>query len=106
MRKSLVRAAILGAGAMAICAAVAANEIAAAHADEDGLLSDMEAAGFNNGNGAEIYVGYDICRELANGWSPAMAAADLWKSSKLEQWDSKQFVNVAIRDLCPRYASA
>jgi Protein of unknown function (DUF732) len=83
--------------------------IGAAHADnEDSFLSDMEAAGFDNGNGngAEIMVGYDICSEIAGGWSPTRAAHDLWKTSKLDKYGAKQFVGIAIRDLCPHTAGA
>lgn len=86
-----------------------AHGLGAAHADsEDSFLSDMEAFGFNNGegNGAEIRVGYDICSEIASGWSPARAADDLWKSSKLDQNGAKEFVVIAIRDLCPRSIGA
>jgi hypothetical protein len=92
--------------ALAIAAALlggAAHGIGVARADNEGnFLYDMEAAGFNNGggNGAEIAVGYDICSEIAGGWSPTRAADDLWKVSKLDQVDAKQFVRIAIRDLC------
>jgi hypothetical protein len=87
----------------------AAHGIGAAHADnEDSFLSDMEAAGFDNGdgNGAEITLGYGICSEIAGGWSPTRAADDLWKNSKLDHLGAKLFVGIAIRDLCPRTTGA
>lgn len=106
MKKYLVRTAIFIVGGLALSGALVANE-AMANADEDSFLSDMEAAGFDNGNGngAEIGVGYDICSELASGWSPARAAEDLWKSSKLQQAGAVQFVEIAMRDLCPQTTS-
>ena len=49
--KSRVRAAILGAGAVAIFAALPTNNIAVAYADVETFLTDKQAAGFNNGDG-------------------------------------------------------
>ena len=105
--KSRVRAAILGAGAVAIFAALPPNNMAVAYADIDTFLTDMEAAGFDNGdgNGAEIRVGRSICAEVAGGMSPSQAADDLWQNSKMDQDGSKQFVAIAIRDLCPGIAT-
>jgi hypothetical protein len=87
----------------------AAHGNGAAHADNEAkFLSDMEAAGFDNGNGngAEIALGYDICSEIAGGWSPMRAADDLWKNSKLDQYGATQFVGITISDLCTRSLGA
>src|ERR1700748_769602 len=76
--RSRVTAAILGAIAVAIFAAQPTNNMAVAYADVDTFLTDMEAAGFDNGdgNGAEIRVGRSICAEVAGGMSPSQAADD------------------------------
>jgi Protein of unknown function (DUF732) len=101
--KFLTRAGILGAGALAMFAILPANAIALAHADEGIFLSQIEAAGLNNGNvnGAEIGLGYHICREADTGQSQVQAAESLWKISKLDERQAAQFVSIAIRDLCP-----
>ena len=105
--KLLTTPRILGAGAVAIFAALPTNNMAVAYADVDTFLTDMEAAGFNNGDGnsAEITVGRSICAEVAGGMSPSRAADDLWQTSKMDQDGSKQFVAIAIRDLCPGIAT-
>jgi hypothetical protein len=105
MRKSLY-AAVVGASAIAIFAAVPTSGTAVAHADTDSFLTDMESAGFDNGggNGAEIRVGYHVCAEVAGGASPLQAADDLWLNSHLDHQGARQFVGIAIRDLCPQNA--
>lgn len=105
MRKPLVRAALLGAGALTLFAAIPTSEMAVASADVDAFLTDMEAAGFTNddGNAAEIAVGRNICSQVAGGWSPDRAADDLWQSSEMDSKDdATQFVQIAILDLCPQ----
>jgi hypothetical protein len=99
----LARTTILGTAALAMFVALSANAITVAHADNDIFLSQIKAAGVNNGdlNGAEIGVGYGICREADAGLSQAQAAESLWKTSKLDQQQAAQFVSIAIRDLCP-----
>lgn len=106
MRKSLVNAAVIGASALGIFAALPISGIPLAHADADSFLTDMEAAGFDNGggNGAEIRVGYHVCAEIAGGMSASNAADDLWLNSHLDHQDAGQFVRIAIRDLCPQNA--
>jgi hypothetical protein len=106
MRKSLVNAAVVGASALAIFAALPTSGMAVAHADADSFLTDMEAAGFDNGsgNGAEIRVGYRVCAEIAGGISALKAADDLWLNSHLDHQEAGQFVGIAIRDLCPQNA--
>jgi len=100
----LIKGAILGAGALAIFAALPANEMAVARADVQTYLQDMEDAGFENGEGnaAEIAVGRNICEEVAGGLSRNQAATELWESSKFDsKADAEQFVDISIRDLCP-----
>lgn len=90
--------AILCLGSVAVAAAPLAR------ADVDAFLTDMEAAGYSNGdgNGAEITVGRTICEQVAGGISPSAVAENLWQNSKMDQAGSVQFVNIALRDLCPR----
>jgi hypothetical protein len=80
--------------------------MAVAHADADSFLTDMEAAGFDDGagNGAEIRVGYHVCAEIAGGMSVLKAADDLWVNSHLDHQSAGQFVGIAIHDLCPHDA--
>lgn len=105
MRRSLVRAATVGTGALAIFVTLPTSLIEVGRADEYSFLEDMEAAGFSNegGNGAEIGLGYHICGEIAAGTSPVQAARELWLNSKLNEFEAAQFVRIAIRDLCPEY---
>ncbi len=108
MRKPHVRALLLGASALMLFAATPVNAIAVAHADVDTYLSDMEAAGFVNGDGnaAEILVGKSICKDLAAGVSQYRAATDLWESSKFDsKSEAIQFVDITVRDLCPEFAT-
>lgn len=105
-KTTLARMALLATAPMLMVTGVLLAE--PAHADEVSFLSDMEAAGFHNGsgNGAEIAVGHGICADVASGKSRQAVIQDLWLSSKLEQDEAVQFVNIALRDLCPAYAGS
>lgn len=102
MRIKTILASLLGVAALML------GRPALAHADDASFLEDMEAAGFYNdgGNGAEIAVGHDICRELANGWTSAQAVRDLWMTGKMDEDGATQFVSIAIKDLCPAYGGS
>jgi Protein of unknown function (DUF732) len=105
----LLGGAVIATGA-ALGSATVLGVAPSAHADDASFLADMEAAGFFNhdGNGAEIAVGHDICSELAQGWTPAQAVRDLWfnGASGMDESAATQFVNIAMRDLCPTYGGA
>ena len=74
-----------------------------AHADEDSFLTDMEEAGFQNdgGNADELKVGWAECRIVRTG-GRAAAVKDLWHNANMNEDSATQFVDIAIRDLCPQ----
>ena len=77
---------------------------ATAQADADTFLNDAHAAGFFNGDGnlAMIGVGESVCSDMAKGTSPSDEAHALWIISGMTDQDTaQQFVDIAVKDLCP-----
>jgi hypothetical protein len=100
-KKLLIGGAVAG-GAMLLAAGLVIGA-GLARADELDFTADMTRAGFHNDEGAasQLLVGQSICSEVAGGWTPRQAAVELHKVSQMSANGSYQFVDIAIRDLCP-----
>lgn len=89
---------------VAVALAVSVAIAPVANADEVSFVEDMNDAGFTNDNGykAEVAVGMHICSELLAGDTSWHQAHSLYLTSRMRtESEAQQFVNIAIKDLCP-----
>jgi hypothetical protein len=113
--KNTIKGGVVALGIVGAMAAVTLGVPWMAHASPGDLSSaaaiaqftqDMTNAGFHNGGGAgdQMMIGVDICNNIDAGSTPAREANDLWLNSHLTEAGAWQFVNITVRDLCPRHA--
>jgi hypothetical protein len=78
-----------------------------AKADTSSFLSDIHEAGFVNvsrGDSAFLEAGFSICTDLSNPFmNGEIVAENIYQNSQLSLPDARQFVVIAVEDLCPAY---